>query len=126
MGIKDLAKPDVRTLADANQGGANQHIRLTMQPARTSLAVSLIITDRLKNGRREMGAQVCPPTRMGAETGGRPRRDHGAQRPFLRERRRRFRSGPGWPKLGPPRQRGPQMGPKVGRRARSIHLAISR
>ena len=46
--IKYLAKPDVRMLVDATQGGANQHIRLTMQPARPSLSDSLRITDRLE------------------------------------------------------------------------------
>ena len=45
--IKDLAKPDVRTLVDATQGGANQHILLTMQPARPSLSDAIRIADCL-------------------------------------------------------------------------------
>ena len=46
--IKDLARPDVRTLADATQGGVNRHIRLTIQPTRPGLADALRIFDILK------------------------------------------------------------------------------
>ena len=45
-GIVDLAKPDVGTLVDATQGGANQHIRLTMQTTRPSLSDAARIMDR--------------------------------------------------------------------------------
>ena len=47
--IEDLTKPDVRMLADATQGGSNQHILLTMQPARPSLADCLRALDLLGN-----------------------------------------------------------------------------
>ena len=47
--IKDLAKPDVRMLVDATQGGVNQKIRLTMQPTRPSLADCLRVLDLLEN-----------------------------------------------------------------------------
>ena len=47
--IQDLATPDVRTLVDATQGGANQHIRLTMQPTRPSHTAALRILDVLDN-----------------------------------------------------------------------------
>ena len=46
---QDLAKPDVGTLADATQGGANQKIRLTTQPTRPSLADALRVLDILNN-----------------------------------------------------------------------------
>ena len=83
--IKDLAKPDVRTLVDATQGGANQHILLTMYPARPSLADALRITDCLaKTGRLEMGRHVCPTTRRETGIGTWPSLDHGSQWSFLR------------------------------------------
>ena len=103
-----------------------QHIRRPMQPARPSLSDALRITDRLKTGRLEMGRRVFPPTRRGAGTGTRPSLDRGAQRSLLREHRRRYRIGLGRPKLGPSRQRSPQVGAKVGRRESSAHLTFPR
>ena len=47
--IKDLNRPDVRTVADATQGVANQHNRLAMHPARPSLADAMRIIEGLKN-----------------------------------------------------------------------------
>ena len=47
--IKDLERPDVRTLADAAQGGANRHIHLTMQPTRPSLEDAMRILGLLKD-----------------------------------------------------------------------------
>ena len=44
--MEDLTKPDVGTLVDETQGGVDRHIRLTMQPARPSLADALRIEDR--------------------------------------------------------------------------------
>ena len=41
--------PDVRTLADAAQGGANRHIRLDAKPTRPSLADAVRIIGGLKN-----------------------------------------------------------------------------
>ena len=58
--IKDLAKPDVRTLVDETQRGGDQDIRLTMQPARRSLADALRITDRLGNRPPRNGAASLP------------------------------------------------------------------
>ena len=46
--IKDLTRPDVRTLCDAAHGGANRHIHLTMQPERPSLAEAVRIIGGLK------------------------------------------------------------------------------
>ena len=43
--IRDLTMPDVKTLFDAAQGGVNQHMRLTMLPARPSLADAMRIID---------------------------------------------------------------------------------
>ena len=48
-GIKDLTKLDARMLVDAAQGGANQHIRLTMQPTRPILADFLRVLEILEN-----------------------------------------------------------------------------
>ena len=73
-----------------------------------------------------MGRRVFPPTRHDAGTGTRPSLDHGARRSVLRERRRHFRIGIGRPKLGPSRQRSPQVGAKVGRRERSANRTIFR
>ena len=47
-GIKDLAKPDVRTLVDATQGGVSQKIRLTTQPTKPRLAGALRVLDILE------------------------------------------------------------------------------
>ena len=47
--IKELSRPDVITLADATQGGANRHILLTMHPTSPSLADTVRISDRLSD-----------------------------------------------------------------------------
>ena len=59
-GIKDLAKPDGRTLVDATQGGVNRHILLTTQPTRPSLADAVGIMDRLNDPAAENGADSLP------------------------------------------------------------------
>ena len=48
MEIEGLAKPDVRMLAGAAQGGVNKHISQTMQPERPSLAGCLMVSDVLE------------------------------------------------------------------------------
>ena len=62
LGIKDLTRPDVRTLAGATQGVDKQHIRPKMQPARPSLSDAVRITDRLKNRPMRNGAARPPAT----------------------------------------------------------------
>ena len=49
MGVGYLEKPDVSNLVGSTQGGANQHIHLTMQPTRTSLADAVRTLEDLKN-----------------------------------------------------------------------------
>ena len=48
MGVGDLSRPDVRPLVDATHGGGNQHILLTMKPARPSLSGAMRIVDGRK------------------------------------------------------------------------------
>ena len=52
-GVEDLAKPDVGTLADSTQGGANRHIRLAMHPTRPSLPDAMGISGRLSDPAEE-------------------------------------------------------------------------
>ena len=48
-GIKDIDKPDVRTLAESTQGGTNQKIHLAMRPTRPGLADVLRVLDIPEN-----------------------------------------------------------------------------
>ena len=61
--IKDPARPDIRTLVDANRGGVGQHIHLTMQPTWPSRADSLRILNRL-NDHAEAKFDGCSAHRM--------------------------------------------------------------
>ena len=102
--IKDLAKADVRTLADATQGRSQPTHTSSTQPTRPSPADSLRITGRLgkpaaakRGGASSRRRVVTPQPELGRVS------IMGPGGLFLREHRRRCRSGLGRPKLGPSR-----------------------
>ena len=96
--IKDLARPYVRSLIDAKQGGVSRHIMFANRPARPGLAdafrahEALTRPDGAKFGGRGRGS---PP---GHRAGIRTRNGfyHGPERSVLCEYRMRCRSGVRW------------------------------
>ena len=106
--IKDIAKPDVRMLVGAAQGGVGQHIRLTMQPTRPSLVDCLRVLDILKT---PAAAKIDGTSAHRIAL--KPEQEHGLVfimgpgGKLLRERGRNFRRLLCGPKLGPSRERSP-------------------
>ena len=90
--IKDLTRPDVRTLGDATQGWGSRNIHLTTQTTRPSLSDEMMISGPSKrSGRSKIRRMAHPSKGANAETGTRIGLDHGPQRAGLRENRRNFR-----------------------------------
>ena len=70
--IEDLTLSDVRTVVDATQGRANQHIHIAMQPTRPSLSDAMRILNRLNDpakdksdGRQSHRAVLTPKPERG-------------------------------------------------------------
>ena len=113
--MEDLAKPEVRMPADATQGGANEHLLLTVQPKRTSLSDCLRVPDLLEIRPPRNRRGVCALANHHARTGTRHRLNFGANRNVLRRYFGEVRRRLGWPKLGKSSERCPPMVFKTSR-----------
>ena len=105
--IKDLAKPDVRALADATQGGARRAFVLPSSLQELVFQIQCDFGPPYRSGRIKKGRAVCPSPGDCAGAGTRAGLDYGAQRAILREYRRHLRGGLDRPKLGPSQYRIP-------------------